>query len=267
MSAPAPTTTFTPKYQRPGSYWTPGFVERGVINLTIRAYAEGNKSWAALRLASLKMLALCQDTTKLYPLVFRSEIGNLVQNVAREGDILIKPITAQDPAFEASIQLTSPDPRRYFETKQTLTVGLPQNSTTGLDFATGGGLDYAASGGGLDFGPAGAIGILTVDNTAGTAPTSPELTLTGPLTTPSLSVPGGSITYNASLATGEFLVINPEDPSALLGGTASRGYLVNPAKWSAFVVQPGSSLSIGLSHSGPSTDLGTLTASYSPAFW
>lgn len=266
LSAPAPTTSFTPKYQRPGSTWIPGFVERGTASFTIRAYAEGDGSWATLRRASLKMLALCQDTSRLYPLVFQSEIGNLVQQVAREGDILVKPIKAQHPAFEASVQLTSPDPRRYEEEWQTLTTGLPQNSTTGIDFATGGGLDFVTTGG-LDFGPAGANGIITLDNIDGTAPTSPELTLTGPLTTPTLSVAGGSIRYNTSLASGEYLVINPEDPSALLGGTASRGYLVSPANWSAFVIQPGSTLSIGLSHTGPSTDLGTLTARFRPAYW
>jgi hypothetical protein len=269
LSAPAPTATFTPKYQRHGSFWLPGFVERGKATFTIRAYAQRD-NWVALRRASLRMLALCQDQTRLYPLVFQSEVGNLVQYVTREGDILIKHVEAEVPAFMASVQFTAPDPRRYDETWTTLTTGVPQGSISGLDFSagSGAGLDFdAGSGAGLDFGPAVSAGTIVLDNTRGTAPTAPTMTLAGPLTTPVLTVSGGSIKYNATLATGEFVVINPEDPSVLLGGTASRGYLANPANWDAFAVQPGSSLSIGLSHSGPSTDLGTLTARFRAAYW
>lgn len=266
LSAPAPTTSFTPKYQRHGSYWLPGYVERGTATLTIRAYAL-DKSWATLRTASLKMLALCQDVTKLYPFVFQSEVGNLVQNVVREGDILLKHVNAQNPAFEASIQLASPDPRRYEETWQTLVTGVPQGSNTGLDFATNGGLDFdGGSGAGLDFGTA-IGGTLAIDNTRGTAPTAPTLTLTGPLTTPIISAAGGSLKYNGTLAAGEFVVINPEDPSALLGGASSRNFLLNPADWSAFIVQPGQTLTVGLSHSGASSDAGTLTVQFRPAYW
>lgn len=270
LNAAAPTATFTPKYQRHGSFWLPGFVERGTATFTIRAYARRD-DWVALRRAQLRLLALCQDQTKLYPLVWRSEIGNLVQYVTRESDIPIKPIEAEVPAFMASVQFTAPDPRRYDEAWTTLTTGVPQGSVTGLDFAagSGAGLDFDGGGlGGLDFGPAGSAGTILVDNTRGTAPTAPTLTLTGPLTTPVLAVPAGSIKYNATLAAGDYVVISPEDPSALFGAAAaSRGYLANPANWDAFVVPAGGSLSIGLSHSGPSTDLGTLTARYRAAYW
>lgn len=423
LSTSAPTTTYTAKYNRIGSYWLPGHVDKGTSTFTIRAYAL-NKSWATLRRASLKMLALCQDTTKLYPLVFHSEIGNLVQNVVRDGDILIKPVQAQHPAFEASVQLAAPDPRRYAESWQELVTGVPRTSPSGLDFGTLGstGLDFGSgstgsvlnanpyfetnvanwtptagtftrstsqhhegsasglltpdgsgntayvqseqisvsagadyqfsmwarcataryitlnvnwfdsigsyvtttadiggttvtantwtsisgtttapagaafaslvptlyspasasgflyvdevtlrpsfvSSTGLDFGPASLGGTVIADNTSGTAPAPLFLRLTGPLTTPVITVADGSIQYNDTLAAGEFVEFDPEAPSALLGGTASRGYLTNPANWSAFVVQPGETLTIGLSHSGASTDLGTLTVRFRPAFW
>jgi hypothetical protein len=270
LSAPAPTATFTPKYQRHGSFWLPGFVERGKASFTFQVSARRD-DWAGLRRASLKMLALCQDQSRLYPLVFQSEIGNLVQYVTREGDILIKHVEAEVPAFMASVQFTAPDPRRYDETWTTLTTGVPQGSITGLDFSagSGAGLDFdAGSGAGLDFGPAGTAGTIVLDNTRGTAPTAPTLTLAGPLTTPVLTVANGSIKYNATLAAGDYVVINPEDPSVLFGAAAaSRGYLANPANWDAFTVPPGGSLSIGLSHSGPSTDLGTLTARFRAAYW
>lgn len=418
LTAAAPTTEFTPKYQRTGSFWTPGFMERGTSAFTVRAYAL-DKSMMTLRKASLKALAFLQNTKILYPLVFHSEIGNLVQYVVREGDISITPITgAQHPGIEFELQLAAPDPRRYFETWQTMTVGLPQNSTTGLDFGApttlnpnpdfetnttgwsgtgsatisrqaGGaigsswtgrvtstqastlsgivstamipgvvagtnyrvsafvkmngatrraiiwvdwytagsvlissngftsdvlstttfdqvtrmadapatatqakirveqatalalgdffsvdqivlqpntvGLDFDA-GPGLDFGPTSGDATISLENT-GMAPTAPILTLTGPLTTPVISVSDGSIKYNGTLAAGQTLVINPEDPSALLGGTTSIGYLVNPAQWDAFTVEPGETLVMGLSHSGAPTDTGTLTADFRPAYW
>lgn len=270
LSAAAPTSTFTPKYQRHGSFWLPGFVERGKAAFTIRGYARRD-DWAAMRRAQLRLLAICQDQTKLYPLVFQSEVGNLVQYVTRESDILIKEVDAEVPAFMASVQFTAPDPRRYDETWTTLETGVPQGSITGLDFSagSGAGLDFdAGSGAGLDFGPAGTAGTVVLDNTRGLAPTSPLLTLIGPLTTPVLTVAAGSIKYNATLAVGEFVALNPEDPSVLFGASgASRGYLANPANWDAFIVPPGSSLSIGLSHSGPSTDLGKLTAQVRAAYW
>lgn len=270
LSAAAPTATFAPKYQRHGSFWLPGYVERGKAAFTIRGYARRD-DWAALRRAQLRLLAICQDQTKLYPLVFKSEVGNLVQYVTREGDILIKSVDAEVPAFMASVEFTAPDPRRYDEAWTTLTTGVPQGSITGLDFSagSGAGLDFdAGSGAGLDFGPAGTAGTIVLDNTRGLAPTAPILTLAGPLTTPVLTVAAGSIKYNATLATGDYVVINPEDPSVLFGAAAaSRGYLANPANWDAFTVPPGSSLSIGLAHSGPSTDLGTLTAQFRAAYW
>ena len=264
LSAPAPTSTFSPKYQRHGSYWIPGFVERGTVSFAIRAYAQYG-DWQALARARLRAKAICQDPTTLYPLVFQSEIGNHVQYVTREGDLLIKPVDSQDPAFEFSVQLAAPDPRWYDENWTEQTTGVPQNSITGLEFS-GTGLDFVAAGTGLDFGPAATAGTIALTNN-GTAPTAPVLTLTGPLTTPVITVADGSIRYNATLAIGEYVEISPEDPSVLLNGVTSRNYLANPANWDAFVVPPGGSLSIGLSHSGPSTDLGTVTARFRAAYW
>jgi hypothetical protein len=264
LSAAAPTTTFTPKYQRHGSFMLPGFVERGTSVFTIRAYAQRD-DWVALERARLKMLALCQDVTQLYSLVWYSAIGPLVQHVVREDDILISHVDAQHPAFEASVQFAAPDPRRYALETQVLTTGVPQNSVTGLDFGTGSGLDFGTNGG-LTFGPAANSGTILLDNAEGTAPSSPVLTLTGPLTTPVLAVANGSIKYNGTLAAGQSVVITPEDPS-VLAGTTSQSHLVNPANWDAFTVPPGGQLTIGLSHSGPSTDTGTVTAEFAPAFW
>jgi hypothetical protein len=87
------------------------------------------------------------------------------------------------------------------------------------------------------------------------------------LTNPLLVTPTGSIKYNATLANGEFVLIDPADPSVLFNGTDNRSWLVNPAAWNAFEIPDGGTLQIGLSHSGPSTDTGWLATEFSPAYY
>ncbi|MGW4484338.1 hypothetical protein ACWEOE_10920 [Amycolatopsis sp. NPDC004368] len=261
------TNQYVDKFQRIGSNWIPGQQKKTGGTLVIRGYAQ-HGDWAGKTRAMLRAMALLSDATKVYPFVWHSEAGSFVQNITRQGEILPKHIDAQDPAFEISMQYTAPDPRRYDLEWTTLSTPVPQNSTTGLDFtgAGSGGLDFS-TGGGLDFGPAGVSGTILLDNTRGTAPSAPILRLDGRLDTPVLSVAGGSIKYNAVLDPGAFATITPEDPSFLLGDTTPVGYLASPAKWDAFVVPPGQTLTIGLAHSGPSTDLGTLTAWFRAAYW
>lgn len=413
VMAPAPTSQYTPRFNRHGSFRIPGYRDRGIQTLTIRGYARRGNTPARDR-AMLKLLGICQDPQVLYPLVWNSAFGPLVQNVAIDGDILIKPIDVQEPGFEASIQFTSPDPRRYPTTFDTVTTGIPQNSITGLDFqnnnlvvnpyfplvttgwtalnsatlavsadangpygsvtgtlgtgnngmvstaaipglvagtvydfytrvwsatntgytvtiqwrtaananltastitlagatlsawndirqqvtapattdnalvtirATGTmsigqsfrvasiffglssttGLDYDASTG-LDFGPAATQGTLIITNN-GTAPASPIITFYGLLVTPVLTTATGSIRYNGTINAGETVVVNPQDPSVLFNGITPKGYLVDPGQWDAFVVPPGGSLTMGLSHSGSASDGGYVSLQWRPAFW
>jgi hypothetical protein len=152
----------------------------------------------------------------------------------------------------------------YVESATPMTIG-QSFRVTGLSLSTGG-LDFDNSGQGLDFGQAATQGSLILSN-SGTAPATPVMTLYGPLTTPVLTTASGSIKYNGTIAGGEFVVLDPADPSVLLGGITSRGYLANPAQWDAFVVQPGQSITIGLSHSGASTDGGYVVIRFRPAWW
>lgn len=263
------TTAYADKYQRIGSNRIPGEQKKNGGTLVVRGYARHGE-WAALERARRRARALCSDSKLLYPLVFNSEAGPLVQGITRDGPILTKHIDSQDPAFEISMQFAAPDPRYYDLTVQQQTTGVPQNSTTGLDFTGngGGGVDFTGGGlGGTDFGPAGAVGKILLDNTAGTAPSPVIMRLDGRLDTPVISVADGSIKYNDVLAVGDFIDINPEDPSFLLNGTTARNWQASPAQWNSFIVPPGSTLEIGLSHSGPSTDLGSLTAFFRAAYW
>lgn len=413
VESPAPTSQYTPRFNRHGSFRIPGYRDRGTQTLVIRGYARRGDV-AGRDKAMLRLLGICQDPNLLYPLTWYSAYGPLVQNVCLDGEILIKPVNTAEPGFEASIQLTSPDPRRYPTAFDTLTTGIPQNSITGLDFqnndlvvnpffpinttgwtaqnsatlsvsadtngpygqvtgtlgtgnngmittaaitgltagtvydfytrvwsatntgytitiqwrtaananltastitlagatlsawndirqsvtapattdnalitiratgtmtvgqsfrvasiffgVNGTGLDFDNSAQGLDFGPAAAQGTLIINN-IGTAPASPIITFYGLLVTPVLTTATGSIRYNATIAAGDSVVINPQDPSVLLNGVTAVGYRVDPGQWDSFIVQPGQSLTMGLSHSGSASDGGYVSLAWRPAYW
>lgn len=258
--------TYTPKLNQHGSYRVPGFKERDTITLTCVTRLDVDRyDYAAFRRAQMRVAALCSDSTTLYPLVCHSEIGPLVADVALDGDILTKLRNTQPPTFEWSIQLTAPDPRRYDLSWTRVQTGLPIDSATGLDFVgLGSGLDFDTTG--LHFGSGSMSGTVMLTN-KGTAPSQPILTLQGPLTNPTIATQGGSITYNGTLAAGEYVVIDPADPSVLKGGTANVSHLVNPANFTAFTVRPGTTLTVGLSHTGPSTDTGTLVVDFRSAWF
>lgn len=412
IASPAPTSQYTPRFNRHGSFRIPGYRDRGIQTITVRGYARKGDVPGRDK-AMLKLLGICQDPNTLYPLVWNSAYGQFFQNVCLDGEILIKPINTGEPGFEASLQLTSPDPRRYPTAFDTLATGIPQNSITGLDFqnndlvvnpffpvnttgwtaqnsatlsvgsdangpygqvtgtlgtgnngmittaavtgltagtvydfytrvwsatntgytitiqwrtaananltastitlsgatlsawndirqsvtapattdnalitiratgtmtagqsfrvasiffgVNGTSLDFDASTG-LDFGPAAAQGTLIINNT-GTAPSAPVITFYGLLVTPVLTTATGSIKYNGTINAGEFVVINPQDPSVLLNGTSPSGFRVDPGQWDSFVVQPGGSLTMGLSHSGSASDGGYVSIQWRPAFW
>lgn len=415
LMTPAPLSQYSPIQGRHGVFRIPGYKDRNRMSFTIRAHAQHGDEAARIR-AELKVLALCQDPNTLYDLYAYTPAGAFQQRVALDGDILIKPVPSHEPGFEASIALTAPDPRRYSADYITQEVGLPQISTTGLDFkqvnlavnpsfesgitgwtsinatltvdttqfsqglqslkvtatstaaATGAvstanitGLTAAKTytfsadvktqstatvvmevnwknaGGsaistttqtfasiatgawvpikgqhvapalatqatiqirqtttpiatyvsfdnlffydnqtGLDFDTTGGLhfgvgllssGALTLTN-AGTAPSPVAITLFGPLTTPTITTDTGAImTYNGTLSATDFVVINPESTYVSLNSTTNRSYLVYPANFQDFVIQPGSTLRVSLSHLGASSDAGYLRTSYRPAWW
>lgn len=275
--SPATNATLTPRLNRHGVYRSPGWKKQRVITLTGRAYAS---DLAVLRAAEANVCGLLSDPTVPGTLTCISEIGSLTCSVFLDADTVCTPVDAvSEPGFEFSLQLHAPDPAKYAVETQMMTTGLPVDAGDGLDFQqvvtpdTNQGLFFGVGDpDGLMFGTSNASGFMTLTN-RGTAPTSPVFTLYGPLTNPTLTVGTASLRFNAQLAAGEFVVIDPAAPSVLLGGTASRRQLLNPAQFQGFRIPPATPdgrpgvLSVGLTHTGAVTDTGYATAVFRSAWF
>jgi hypothetical protein len=149
----------------------------------------------------------------------------------RSGDISQVDDTDTQSTWQA--ELRCPDPLRYGVAKQ-LTLQLP-TVTGGVRFPLRFPLQFTGttvSGDGLA-------------NNAGneTAPTT--VTLTGPLTNPTVTntLTGQWVTYNDTLAVGEFVVIYLQSPLlALLQGTALRTGKVSTGGGGPWGIRPGNNL-------------------------
>lgn len=296
FGAPETTGSTDQRLGAHGGIRSPGWKTERSISLSGYAFAP---SYRELRRAVHQVSAVASNPNAPIPLTCYSELGPLVCSVWLDGEIITKPLDIQRPGIEFSLQLTAPDPRKYATRSRTWRAGLPQiNTGDGLDFRgaapspfgafstfsalstslgnVGHGLDFADDGG-LRFGTSNSTGIMQLVND-GTAPTSPVYTLHGPLDSPVLTATTGGVRstmrYGGSLTAGESLVIDPEAPSVLLGGvdTASRRHLLNPSQFSGFAVPGGDvatagTLSVGLTHDGPSTAEGYVSATVTDAWW
>ncbi|MGW1134552.1 phage distal tail protein [Streptomyces griseoluteus] len=134
-----------------------------------------------------------------------------------------------------SVLVTAADPRRYETTQQTGTTGLP-STTGGLAFPATFPLAFSAT----------TVSGQIVASNAGTIGTRPVITITGPVSAPSVSAlyPDGSLRqllYSLDLAVGDSLVIDVDAHSVLLnGGVSRRRFLTVSGGWPA--VPPGASV-------------------------
>ncbi|WP_027944025.1 phage tail domain-containing protein [Amycolatopsis taiwanensis] len=277
--SPGTNATFSSRLGRHGAYRSPGWKKQRTITLTGRAYAE---DYSVLRQAEANVLGLLSDPTQPRTLTCYSEIGALTAEVHLDDEILCTPLDViSEPGFEFSIQVVAPDPAKYSLEQQVMSSGLPHDTgDDGLDFNqvvlpdTNRGLYFGlgAADDGLVFGTSNATGFMRLTN-RGTAPTTPIYTLYGPLTNPTLTAGAATLRFNAVLSEGEFVVIDPAAPSVLLGGTAVRRQLLNPAEFAGFAIPPASAsgepglLSVGLTHTGPITATGYVTASFRAAWF
>ncbi|QUH01446.1 phage tail family protein [Saccharopolyspora erythraea] len=270
-SSPPAVSTKTGRVNAHGAVVSPVWKDARSITLEGRAYAPSD---AAVKMLAAYLKGICADPNKTYRLSSKTEIGEIECQVKLDGPVLIDSGDDFSSSITFSIQLVAPDPRLYRSEWQTMATGLPRDTTGGLDFSDPG-LDFSDPG--LQFGTSSTqTGFVVLRNT-GTAPAPVVFTLRGPLTNPSITttVDGESYTmkYNDTLTEGEFVVINPEHPSVLLGGTASRRELLNPADFRGFYVPPAvpygppGELRVGLIHEGAFTETGTLTAEWRSASW
>lgn len=120
------------------------------------------------------------------------------------------------------------DPRWYADVVTSATLTLP-TATTGRTYPR----TYPLAYGG------GSSGSLIVDN-VGNAPTYPVVTIRGPVTNPGLvnATTGETIEFAIVLGAGEELVVDMQERTVLLGGTASRYSTISgtPSFWA---LEPG----------------------------
>jgi hypothetical protein len=134
--------------------------------------------------------------------------------VRRTGRVLISRPTDRIAVY--SVLLTAADPRRYDTILQSVSTPLP-SVTGGVTLPITLPLTITATT---------ASGSFVLTN-RGTATTRPVLTITGPVTTPTIVAqrPDGTITqlaYSSSLVAGEVLVIDCDAHTAVLNGSVSR---------------------------------------------
>lgn len=280
--SPQPRTDIVERVNSHGSYMGPSYYQHRVVTIKGRAYASTAR---AMRTAWSQVSAIGSGPEQSLALSCDSEIGTLTCQVRRDDKVLTEPIRLLNKnthAFEFSMQLVAPDPRKYAQAWREMRADLPQaNSGDGLDFntlqvmSTFRGLDFHGSPPGLRFGASNSTGFLQLTN-EGTAPTAPLLTFYGPLTRPTLTATTGEVRselrYNADLEAGQFIVIDPSNPSVLLNGTASRRHLLNPAEFAGFYIPGGTAsapgaLRVGLTHEGGATTGGYATARFRSAWF
>lgn len=159
--------------------------------------------------------------------------------VRRSGRVILQPVTDRIATY--SVLLTAPDPRRYSTVLQSQSTGLPTTSG-GLTLPITLPIVITATT---------ASGQFTLTN-AGTVGTRPVLTITGPVTTPTIlaQLPDGSVTqlaYSDTLVSGDVLVIDCDAHTVILNGTASRRRYLS-GTWPE--IPPGSSVTFQWSSPG-----------------
>jgi hypothetical protein len=138
----------------------------------------------------------------------------------------------RDAVIQATLQYDVADPR-WYDAVETVLSTAAATSGGGRTYDRVYPLVYAAGGTG---------GNLTATN-AGNFPTRPVLTITGPCTTPRVEnvTAGRYLLFDLTLGVGDFLVVDLDARTILLGGTASRySSLVSGSSW--WELAPGDNL-------------------------
>jgi hypothetical protein len=112
-----------------------------------------------------------------------------------------------------TIQMEATDPRLYSDTESTQALELP---------SSGGGMEFNETPN-ITFGAVSTGGETTLTN-AGTFKTAPVFKLAGPVTDPRLTnvTSGETFHWEGTVASGDFLLVNMDNRTVLLNGTASR---------------------------------------------
>jgi hypothetical protein len=183
---------------------------QAVIEVT--APHPANDTWQALSQALVAGQATETTLTATLPGVARGvtvQVGARVRRLALPVDQ-----TYSLGVGRANVEWHCTDPRIYAATETQLTISQATVAGTGLTFPA----TFP-----LSFGGAVTGGTVVATN-SGEFPAPWTMTITGPITNPRVEniTTGQTLTFDATLAAGETLVLSSLDKQILLGGTASR---------------------------------------------
>jgi len=263
-AGPPRRTYITDKPFGMGSYRAGSFV--GARYDTIAGWCDaGASGMVAAEQAKDRLLRLASESGVL-PLTRSTPAGDRVLQVELNTEAIQVSMWESADGFDWQLQCAAVDPRWLSPTLRTAgPIVVTGPSTDGLDWAGGtpGGLDWAGgSPGGLDWGVSGVGGVFTLLN-AGTAPTWPVFTVTGPVANPTWTNPatGDVIAYTGTVEAGQTLVIDtsPFTRSVALNGVDRLGFLAS-AQW--IELPPGIQVTVQFSGSGAGSVAATWQYAY-----
>jgi hypothetical protein len=240
------------KPRQHGSYAGLSFYDERIFTVDLEVFAPKSGASFESVIAGIGSAFTISDPALLLPFEF------LLPGWVESRRLLCRPTKFAQPIDQwfqfnrskAPVEFTAPDPLIYSSTLHTQSTGLP-SPTAGLTFPVTFNVTFGASTGGS----------MSVTN-AGNFTSPPVITITGPVTNPTISLPasGAFMKFNISLGASDVLVIDMAARTVTLNGTASRYNTVSTgSSWWGIV--PGTS-SIGVA----STDSAAVTATFTVAW-
>lgn len=256
-SIPAPRSGDVSRPRQVGSF--PGlnyFGERSVT-LTLSLTVTVNQPWETALASAISAFQPVTDPTQLQTLSFMypgwSAPRQVTGRVMRAG--FPTDVNYQYHYLHGSlvVQIDCPDPLIYDSTLQTQSMSLPA-TVSGLTFPVSFPVGFGSSSGGT----------MSVVNSGNWA-TSPVFTITGPVTTPKITMPGTgqSMRFNITLGASDVLTVDCGARTISLNGASRLNTLATGSTW--LQLQPGSQ-QLMFSSSDSSPVAGAVSCSYRNAW-
>lgn len=227
---PAPRLSTVERPRRHGVFDGASFY--GARTITIDGTALARTRVLAIKAMDTLASVAAWDSTNLYPLNVTEPGQPTRQCMVRLGGETKVQAVHGGLGFDFSLQLLAPDPRRYDAAEQQAVLSLPVANPAGLTAPVTAPLTV------LNVGTS--TNRFTALN-AGTTPSPPTVTLYGPLIDPRIAnaTTGLAVALSISLLAGDFLVLDFNARTVMLGGTASRAYaLAASSAWWEMVPGP-----------------------------
>lgn len=205
-----------------GEFDGPSFYSPRII--TVQGVAIAADQGGAMVAADI-VSSVCSDPSRLYTALFTEVPRGVTRQLGVRLNADTKVALAGPQHIEWQVQLRAPDPFKYDTALTQVTLYAPGGSIGGTPFPATFPLLFNASG-------LAASGASVVN--AGTANTRPTVTFTGPLVDPAIAnvTSGRSLSLLMTLVAGDQLVVDFDQRSVILNGSASRSTaLSSTAAW------------------------------------